>query len=71
MKANNDKIHLKMNCKEPTATRVDGLSTDSNKSEVLLGINIDQELKFDEHINCLYKKPRPEAHCSCSYCTFS
>ena len=71
MKANSDKIHLIMNCKEPTTTMIDGLSIDSNKSEVLLGINIDQELKFDEHINYLYKKPRPEAHCSCSYCTFS
>ena len=35
---------------------IDGLSIDSSKTEVLLGITIDHELKFDDHVNRLYKK---------------
>ena len=34
----------------------DGLYIESNKTDDLLGIKIDQELKFDEHINYLCKK---------------
>ena len=33
-----------------------GLSIESEKTEDLLGIKIDQELNFDEHINYLCKK---------------
>ena len=35
---------------------IDGLSIDSSKTEVLLGITIDHELKFDDHVNYLCKK---------------
>ena len=35
---------------------IDGLSIDSSKTEVLLGITIDHELKFDNHVNHLRKK---------------
>ena len=47
-----------MRCKEPTKAMIDGLSIESNKTEVLLNITIDQELKFDEHVNYLCKKAR-------------
>ena len=48
-----------MSCKEPTTAMIDGLSIESNKTEVYIDIKIDQELKFDEHIKyihivCLY-----------------
>ena len=35
---------------------IDGLPIDSSKTEVLLGITIDHELKFDDHVNNLSKK---------------
>ena len=35
---------------------IDGLSIESNKTEVLLGMNVDLELKFDENVNYLCKK---------------
>ena len=44
-----------MSCAEATAM-IDGLPIDSSKTEVLLGITIDHELKFDDHVNHLCKK---------------
>ena len=35
---------------------IDGLPIDSSKTEVLLGITIDHELKFDDDVNRLCKK---------------
>ena len=56
MKANSDKSHLIMSCIEATTAVIDGLPIDSSKTEVLLGITIDHELKFDVHVNYLCKK---------------
>ena len=56
MKANSGKSHLIMNCTEATSAVIDGLPIDSSKIEVLLGITIDHELKFDDHVNYLCKK---------------
>ena len=56
MKANSDKSHLIMSCAEATTAMIDGLPIDSSKTEVLLGIIIDHELKFDDHVNRLCKK---------------
>ena len=55
MKANNDKRHLIMSCTEATTAIIDGLPVDSSKTEVLLGITINHELKFDDHVNYLSK----------------
>ena len=55
MKANSDKSHLVMSCAEATTVMIDGLPIDSSKTEVLLGITIDHELKFDNHINLCKK----------------
>ena len=55
MKANSDKSDLIMSCNEPTTAMIDGLYIESNKTEVLLDIQIDQELKFDEYVNCVRK----------------
>ena len=38
------------------AAMIDGLPVDSSKTEVLLGITIDHEFKFDNHANNLCKK---------------
>ena len=45
-----------MSCAEATTALIDGLPIDFSKTEVLLGITIDHELKFDDHVNRLYKK---------------
>ena len=60
MKANSDKSHLIMSCAEATAAMIDGLPIDSSKTEVLVGITIDHELKFDDHVNHLCKKANLE-----------
>ena len=56
MKANSDKSHLIMSCTEATTAVIDDLPIDSSKTKVLLGITIDHELKFDDHVNYLCKK---------------
>ena len=56
MKAISDKSNLIMSCAEATTAMSDGLPIDSSKAEGLLGITIDNELKFDDHVNHLSKK---------------
>ena len=56
MKVNSDKSHLLMSCVEATTAIIDGLPIDSSKTEVLLGITINHELKFDSHVNNLCEK---------------
>ena len=56
MKTNSDKGHLIMNCAEATTVMIDGLPIDSSRTEGFLGITIDHELKFDDHVNHLCKK---------------
>ena len=46
MKANSDKSHLIMSCTEAPTAMIDGLSINSSKTEVLLEITIDHELKL-------------------------
>ena len=46
-----------MSCTEATTAMIDGLMPiDSSKTEVLLGITNDHELKFDDHVSYLSKK---------------
>ena len=56
MKANSDKSHLIMSCNEPSTLVIDGSSIETNTKGVFLGITIDKDLKFDDHINSLCKK---------------
>ena len=51
MKANSGKRHLIMGCAEAIPAMIDCLPIDSSKTEILLGITIDHELKFDKHVN--------------------
>ena len=60
MKANSDKSHLIMSCAEATTAVIDGLPIESSKTEVLLGITINHQLKFDDHVNRLCKKAGPK-----------
>ena len=45
-----------MSCQETATAMIDGLSIESNKTEVLLGMNVDLELKFDETLIICVKK---------------
>ena len=56
MKANSYKRHIIWSCSEPSTALIDGSSIESNTKEILLGITIDRDLKFDEHVNNLCKK---------------
>ena len=56
MKASSDKSHLIMSCAEATTAMIDGLPFNSSKTKVLLGITVDHEPKFDDHVNRLCKK---------------
>ena len=56
MKANSDKSHLLLSCNEPSKVVIDGSSIETDAKEVLLGITIDKDLKFDDHVNSFCKK---------------
>ena len=55
LKANNVKSHLLISCKEPSSAIIEGSCIKSSQKELLLGVTIDNELKFDDHINYLWK----------------
>ena len=57
MKANSDKSHLRLRCSGPSAAVIDGPSSETNIKEVMLGITIDKDVKFNDHVNNLCKKP--------------
>ena len=50
MKANLEKCHLLLNLKTPTVSPFEGSSIKYGTKETLVGILIDRELFFDEHI---------------------
>ena len=56
MKANSGKSHLLMSGTETTHANVDGSMIKSSQKEILLGINLDSELKFEDHVNFICKK---------------
>ena len=56
MKANSGKSHLLMCGTEATHVNVDGSMIKYSQKEILLGINLDNELKFEDHVNFMCKK---------------
>ena len=56
MKANSDKRDIVLRCSELSSILIDRSSIESNTKKILLGITIERELKFDEHVNNLCKK---------------
>ena len=56
MKANSEKSLFLLSCNEPSTLVTDGFSIKTNKKELLLGIKIDKDLKFDDHVNSVFKK---------------
>jgi len=51
MKANPDKCHLLLSTKNEQFVNISNFNIKNSKSEKLLGVTIDSELKFVEHIN--------------------
>ena len=56
MKANYDKCHLFLSTQESTSVQVENFTIKSCKAKKLLGINIDNKLKFDFHVESIYQK---------------
>ena len=57
MKANCGKSYLLLSSSEKSTISVDGCCIESNIKEVLLVPAIDRNLKFDDHVNNLCRKP--------------
>ena len=56
LKANPGKSHLLLSSKYITDTFIDGQNIQPSKSETLLGVIIDSELNFEEHVTFVCKK---------------
>ena len=56
MKAKSGKNNLVMSGTEATQANVDGSMINSNQKGILLGINLDNELKFEDHVHFMCKK---------------
>ena len=56
IKADSGKSHLLLSGTETTHVNFDGSIIKSSQREILLGINLDSELKFDYHANFMCKK---------------
>ena len=56
MKANPGKCHLLRNTKRPEVVSIDGIQIKSSTEETLLGITIDLELNFDNHLSAICNK---------------
>ena len=56
MKANSDKSHLLISCKEPSSAIIERYCIKSIQKELLLGVTKDNELKFNDRINYLRKR---------------
>ena len=56
MKANSNKSHILLSCSEPSTALINGSSIEWNTKEILLGLTIAGDLKFDDHFNNFCKK---------------
>ena len=56
MKAKSGMSHSLMSGTETTHANVDGSMIKSSQKEILFGINLDSELKFEDHVNFMGKK---------------
>ena len=56
MKANPGKCHLLLSTKSPEVISIDGIQIKSSTAKTLLGITIDSELNFDNHLSGICNK---------------
>ena len=62
LKANPDKFHLLLNSNNNLSIKVDEFLIGNSKNEKLLGITLDNDLNFNEHVNKLCKKASQKLH---------
>ena len=56
MKSNPGKCHLLLSTKSPEVVSIDGTQIKFSTAETLLGITIDSELNFDNHLSAICNK---------------
>ena len=56
LKANPEKCHLLLSSKSSIETKIGGVSVKSSQMETLLGVSIDSELNFENHISNICSK---------------
>ena len=56
MKASPGKYHLLLSTKSPEVVSIDEIQITSRTAETLLGITIDSELKFENHLSAICNK---------------
>ena len=56
MKTNLGKCHLLLSTKSPEVVSIDGIQITSSTAETLLGITIDSELNFENHLSAICNK---------------
>ena len=56
MKANPGKCHFLLSNKSPEVASINGIHTTSSNAEILLGITIDSELNFENHLSAKFNK---------------
>ena len=63
MEAKKDKCHLLIRGSENIIINVDGNIIEKSICEKLLGLNVDYKLKFNEHLESIFKKSRSKCKC--------
>ena len=56
MKANQGKCHLLLSTRSPEVVSIDGIQITFSTAETLLGITIDSELNFENHLSAICNK---------------
>ena len=56
MKVNTDKIHLLVSGNVRATAKIDNINIESENEQVLLGITIDSNLTFENHIHNIFKR---------------
>ena len=62
LKANAKKIHLFLSSFVDKATNIENFTVKSSNVEVLLGVTIDSNLSFSEHVTYLCATANPKLH---------
>ena len=62
MKINADKCHLLVSANNTVKIKKGNFGITNSKSEKILGVNLDHELYFDDHISELCEKARRKIH---------
>ena len=70
LKANPGKSHILLSSKKPEIVSVDGISIAASPHEKLLGVTIDSELKFENHITEICHKVSKKINALCRISSF-